>query len=94
MGVKLAAAMGAEVTVFSTSKSKVRPMPNGLSAAHFAFSSDSAAMSSLKERFDLLISTISAQYDVNVYLQLLKVDGTMVLVGVPPKALGLLKRTI
>jgi uncharacterized zinc-type alcohol dehydrogenase-like protein len=87
MGVKLAAAMGAEVTVFSTSKSKESDARR-LGAAHFALSSDPAGMSKLKDRFDLLISTISAQYEVNPFLELLKVDGTMVLLGVPPKALA------
>jgi uncharacterized zinc-type alcohol dehydrogenase-like protein len=87
MGVKLAAAMGAEVTVFSTSKSKEADARR-LGAAHFALSSDKAGMSQLKDRFDLLISTVSAQYEVNPFLELLKVDGTMVLVGVPPKALA------
>jgi len=86
MGVKLAAAMGAEVTVFSTSKSKEADARR-LGAAHFSLSSDKTGMASLKDRFDLLISTISAQYEVNPFLELLKVDGTMVLVGVPAKAL-------
>ncbi|HVO32448.1 MAG TPA: NAD(P)-dependent alcohol dehydrogenase, partial [Elusimicrobiota bacterium] len=88
MGVKLAAAMGAEVTVFSTSRSKEADARR-LGAAHFILSSDSAGMSRLKERFDLLVSTISAPYDVNAFLALLKVDATMVMVGVPPKALAL-----
>jgi len=87
MGVKLAAAMGAEVTVFSTSKSKEADAKR-LGAAHFALSSDKSAMAALKERFDLLVSTVSAQYEVNPFLELLKVDGTMVLVGVPAKSLG------
>jgi len=87
MGVKLAAAMDAEVTVFSTSKSKEADARR-LGAAHFALSSDPAGMSQLKNRFDLLVSTVSAQYEVNPFLELLKVDGTMALVGVPPKALG------
>ena len=86
MGVKLAAAMGAEVTVFSTSKSKEADAKR-LGAAHFALSSDKAGMAALKDRFDLVISTISAQYEVNPFLEFLKVDGTMVLVGVPPKPL-------
>ena len=88
MGVKLAAAMGAEVTVFSTSKSKEADARR-LGAAHFALSSDKAGMSQLKDRFDLLVSTVSAQYELNPFLELLKVDRTMVLVGVPPKALGI-----
>jgi uncharacterized zinc-type alcohol dehydrogenase-like protein len=73
--------------VFSTSKS-IEADAKRLGAAHFALSSDPAAMAALKERFDLLISTVSAQYEVNPFLELLKVDGTMVLVGVPAKALG------
>jgi len=93
MGVKLAAAMGAEVTVFSTSKSKEADARR-LGADHFALSSDKAEMSQLKDRFDLLISTISAQYEVNPFLELLKVDGTMILLGVPPKALGFEAHTL
>jgi len=60
-----------------------------LGAAHFALSSDKAGMSQLKDRFDLLVSTVSAQYELNPFLELLKVDRTMVLIGVPPKALGI-----
>jgi len=88
MGVKLAAAMGAEVTVFSTSKSKEADARR-LGADHFALSSDKAEMSQLKDRFDLLISTISAQYEVNPFLELLKVDGTMILLESLPRRSGL-----
>jgi uncharacterized zinc-type alcohol dehydrogenase-like protein len=86
MGVKIAAAMGAEVTVFSTSKFKEADARR-LGAAHFTLSSDKVGMAQLKNRFDLLISTISAQYELNSFIELLKVDGTMVMVGVPAKEL-------
>jgi uncharacterized zinc-type alcohol dehydrogenase-like protein len=82
MGVKLAVAMGADVTVFSTTKSKEADARR-LGAVHFAMSSDKAAMAKMKDRFDLVVSTISARYDLNAYIELLKVDGAMVLVGVP-----------
>jgi uncharacterized zinc-type alcohol dehydrogenase-like protein len=54
-----------------------------LGAHHFAVSSDAAQMKSLANSFDFILSTISAAHDYNQYLQLLKVNGTMVIVGLP-----------
>jgi uncharacterized zinc-type alcohol dehydrogenase-like protein len=85
MGVKIAAAMGAEVTVISTSPSKEADAKR-LGASHFANSKDEAQMKALHQHFDIIINTVSAKHDYNMFLHLLALDGTMVLVGVPPDA--------
>ena len=85
MGVKLAAAMGAEVTMLSTSRAKEADARR-LGAHEFALTTDRATFKRLGGRFDLLLDTISAPHDLNAYLALLKVDGAMVLVGAPPAA--------
>ncbi len=82
MGVKLAKAMGAEVTVLSTSPSK-RNDALALGASHFASTSDKATFKSLAGSFDFILDTVSAPHEYNAYLNLLKVDGTMILVGAP-----------
>ena len=83
MAVKLAAAMGCEVTVLSTSESK-REDAIALGAHDFAATGDGGVFQSHAERFDLIVDTVSAQHDYNAYLGLLKADGTMVLLGIPP----------
>ncbi len=83
MAVKIAAAMGAEVTMLSTSKSKEADART-LGAHGFGLTSDPATFKRLAKTFDLLIDTISAAHDYNAYLSLLKIDGAMVLLGVPP----------
>lgn len=85
MGIKLAASMGAEVTVFSTSKTK-EPDAKRLGATNFVNSTDGEAMGRLSGRFNLILSTISAPYDVNPYLSLLRPDSALVMLGVPPAA--------
>ena len=85
MAVKLAAAMGAEVTVLSTSKSKEKDALK-LGAHHFTVTKDPGQLADHRSYFNLLINTVSAKHDLNLYLSLLKVDGTMVLLGVPPEA--------
>ena len=85
MAVKLAAAMGAEVTVLSTSESK-REAALALGANEFAVTRDPATFKQLANRFDLVIDTVSGQHDYNAYLSLLKFDGTMVLLGIPVDA--------
>jgi alcohol dehydrogenase (NADP+) len=82
MGVKLAHAMGADVTVLSHSLAKADDGKR-MGADHFYATSDDATFTKLKGTFDLLINTVSAEMDWNKYLELLKVDGTMVLVGIP-----------
>ncbi|GEJ58099.1 NAD(P)-dependent alcohol dehydrogenase [Anaeromyxobacter diazotrophicus] len=84
MAVKLAAAMGAEVTMLSTSKRKEADARR-LGAHEFGLTSDQATFKKLGNRFDLIIDTISAPHDYNAYLGMVKVDGTMVLLGVPPQ---------
>jgi uncharacterized zinc-type alcohol dehydrogenase-like protein len=85
MGVKLAHGMGAEVTVLSHSLSKQADAKR-LGADHFYATSNPETFTGLQRAFDLIINTVSAEIDLNAYLNLLKVDGTMVLVGVPEKA--------
>ena len=82
MAVKLAAAMGAEVTVLSTSESK-REAALALGATHFGATRDPDTFKQLAGRFDLVIDTVSGQHDYNAYLSLLKFDGNMVLLGIP-----------
>jgi uncharacterized zinc-type alcohol dehydrogenase-like protein len=83
MAVKLAASMGAEVTMLSTSRSKEADARR-LGAHHFALTSDKATFRKLAGRFDLIVDTISAQHDYQAYLGMLRALGTMVVVGVPP----------
>ncbi|ESQ88159.1 zinc-binding dehydrogenase [Asticcacaulis sp. AC460] len=82
MGVKLAHAMGAEVTVLSQSLSK-KDDALRLGADHYYATNDADTFTQLAGSFDLIINTVSAVIDWNAYLNLLKIDGTMVLVGVP-----------
>ncbi|MFZ4058789.1 MAG: NAD(P)-dependent alcohol dehydrogenase [Ferruginibacter sp.] len=84
MGVKFAVSFGAEVTVLSTSPSKEQDAI-ALGAHHFAVSKDAETMKKLAGTFDFILSTISAPHDYNQYLQLLTLNGTMVVVGVPPQ---------
>lgn len=84
MGVKFAVAMGAEVTVFSTSPSKEEGARR-LGAHHFVVTKDPANLLEMANQFDLILDAVSAPHDLNLYLNLLKLDGTMVLVGAPDK---------
>ncbi len=86
MAVKLAHAMGAEVTVLSQSLSK---KDDGLKmgATHYYATSDPETFGKLEKTFDLIINTVSAKIDINQYLKMLKADGTLVLVGAPSEAL-------
>ncbi len=82
MAVKFAASFGAEVTMLSSSPSKEADAKK-LGAHHFALTSDKETMKSLTKKFDFILNTVSAQHDYNTYLQLLKTNGTMIVVGVP-----------
>ena len=86
MGVKIAAAMGAEVTVLSQSLKKQEDALR-LGAEHYYATSDPSTFEILRGHFDLIINTVSADIDVDEYLSLLALDGTMVLVGLPSKPL-------
>jgi uncharacterized zinc-type alcohol dehydrogenase-like protein len=81
MAVKLAHAMGAEVTVLSSSDKK-RADAHRLGARHYVVTSE-ATLEALTGRFDLILNTVSANIDLNPYLATLRRDGTMVLLGVP-----------
>jgi uncharacterized zinc-type alcohol dehydrogenase-like protein len=82
MGVKLAVAMGADVTVLSTSEGK-RADALELGAHHFVSVKNPEQLKSVTNHFDLILNTISADHDYNQYMNLLKRDGTMVLLGLP-----------
>jgi len=84
MAVKLAASMGAEVTVLSTSRSKEADARR-LGAQGFEVTKDEGIFKKLAGRFDIIIDTISAPHDYNQYLRMLRPKGAMVLVGVPPQ---------
>jgi len=86
MAVKIASAMGAEVTVLSQTLGK---KDDGLAfgAAHYHATGDPATFEVLKNSFDLIINTVSAPIDMGAYLSLLRLDGTLVSVGAPPQPL-------
>ena len=84
MAVKFAVAMGAEVTMLSTSASKEKDAKK-LGAHKFANTSDDQSFRTFSNYFDLIVNTVSAQHDYNQYLNLLNINGTMVLLGAPPK---------
>lgn len=87
MGVKIASAMGAEVVLFTTSKSKVEDAKR-LGAKSAILSTDPSEMQGQSGTFDFILDTVSADHDVNAYLAMLKPHGTMVLVGAPEKPLS------
>ena len=82
MGVKIAKAMGARVTVLSHSPSK-REDALRLGADDFLATKEESVFAGNKRKFDLILDTVSADHDYNAYLGLLKRDGVMVLVGLP-----------
>ncbi len=84
MGVKLAVAMGATTTVFSHSANK-RDDAKRLGASAFVDTSDPANVSALRGAFDLIINTVSADLDLQPYLECLRLNGTLVIVGLPSK---------
>jgi alcohol dehydrogenase (NADP+) len=82
VGVKLGAAMGADVTVLSQSLKK---MEDGLrlGAKHYYATSERDTFKKLRNNFDLILNTVSANLNLGDYLQLLDVDGTLVELGIP-----------
>ena len=84
MGVKFAHALGAHVTVFSHSESK-RADALGMGADDFIVTTDGAVFETHKKQFDLIINTVSAPIDLNDYLELIALDGTLVMVGLAPE---------
>ena len=87
MGVKLAKAMGAEVIVFTTSPSKVEDARR-LGADDVVLSNDTARMGQYAGKLHFVINAVSAHHDINLYLNLLKVDGALALVGAPEDPLS------
>ncbi len=82
VGVKIAKAMGAHVTVLSHSPNKAEDARR-LGADDFLATRDADVFAKNGKRFDFILDTVSAQHDYNAYLGMLKRDGTMVLVGLP-----------
>jgi len=85
MAVKLAVAMGAEVTVLSTSPNKEADAKE-LGAHKFVVTKDAEQLKSVSNYFDFILNTVSAPLDLGLYVNLLRRDGTMILLGVPPEA--------
>ena len=83
MAVKLAVSMGAEVTMLSHSAWKQADAER-LGAHKFVLTTDEAQVKSVTGYFDFILDTVSAEHDYNFYLALLRTNGTMVCVGVPP----------
>lgn len=84
MGVQIAAAMGAEVSVISQTRSKEADGKK-FGATNYYATSEEGTLEKLRGTFDLVLSTISADYDVDAILGTLKVGGTLVNVGAPEK---------
>ncbi len=82
MGVKLAKATGAEVIVFTTSPSKVEDAKR-LGADEVVLSKDEDQMERYSGKLHFVLDAVSAQHDINAYLSLLRVDGSLALVGAP-----------
>ncbi|MEX2475704.1 NAD(P)-dependent alcohol dehydrogenase [Marinobacter sp.] len=94
MGVKFAKALGAEVTIFTRSESKVAEAKKQ-GADHVVISSDDAQMKAAAETFDFMLDTVPVQHDLNPYLNCLNYDGTHIIVGLlepvePPLEAGAL----
>ncbi|MEU9476262.1 NAD(P)-dependent alcohol dehydrogenase [Streptomyces sp. NPDC048191] len=93
MGVKIAAALGAEVTVLSQS---LRKKEDGLKlgATHYHATSDPKTFEDLKGTFDIILNTVSAPLDFDAYLSLLRTDGAMVNVGIPEEPVRILLSSV
>jgi len=84
MAVKLGVSFGAEVTVLSTSPSK-KADAISLGAHDFVVTTDTADAARAANRFDFILDTLSAVHDYNTYLAMLKTEGTLVCLGLPPE---------
>jgi alcohol dehydrogenase (NADP+) len=93
IGVKIAAALGAEVTVLSQSLSK---QEDGLrlGAQHYYATNDKQTFKDLRGTFDLIINTVSANLPMDDYMRLLRLDGSLVILGLPDKPLAVQPFTI
>jgi len=83
MAIKFAVSFGAEVTVLSTSPGKKGDALK-LGAHNFVITKDEEQVKSVANTFDFILDTLSASHDYNMYVGMLKVDGTLVCVGLPP----------
>lgn len=83
MALKFAHSLGAHVTQFTTSENKVADAKR-LGADEVIISKDSSQMDKVKGSFDFILDCVSAEHDINAYLSLLRLDGTICLVGLPP----------
>jgi uncharacterized zinc-type alcohol dehydrogenase-like protein len=86
MGIKIAKAMGAQVIAFTTSESKFEEAKR-LGADDVVLSKDEEQMARYQGKLHFILDAVSADHDVNTYLNLLRVDGAMTLVGVPEQPL-------
>jgi uncharacterized zinc-type alcohol dehydrogenase-like protein len=86
MGVKFARAFGAHVVLFTTSPGKIEDGKR-LGAHEVVVSTNAAEMAGHSGSFDFILDAVSADHDINAYLSLLKLDGTLTLVGAPAKPL-------
>ena len=84
MGVKFAVALGAHTTVFSHSPSKESDA-KAMGAHEFVVTKDPKNFAQLSKDYDLILNTVSADMDLTPFLDLLKLDGTLVLIGLPGK---------
>jgi uncharacterized zinc-type alcohol dehydrogenase-like protein len=84
MGLKFAKALGAHTTVFSHSPSKESDARN-MGADDFVVTNDPTTLASLPANFDLILNTVSADLNLEEYLRLLKIDATLVVIGLPGK---------
>jgi alcohol dehydrogenase (NADP+) len=84
MAVKFAASFGCEVTVLSTSPAKEEDAKR-LGAHKFVFTKDQEQVQSMGNYFDFIIDTVATPHDCNLYMNMLKTDGTLIYLGVPPE---------
>jgi uncharacterized zinc-type alcohol dehydrogenase-like protein len=82
MAVKFAVAMGAEVTMLSTTPSKINDAKK-LGAHHFVLSTDHTAMKKHSGHFDVVLDAVSSSHDYEIYLKLLDLHGKLLVVGLP-----------
>ena len=88
MGVKFAHAFGAEVVLFTTSPGKSEDAKR-LGANEVVISKDADAMNAHANSFDFILDTVSAKHDMDAYLALLKREGTLTMLGVPPEPVSI-----
>jgi alcohol dehydrogenase (NADP+) len=88
MGLKFAHSMGAETVLFTTSAGKVADGQK-LGAKEVVVTKDAAAVAKHRGSFDFILDCVSAPHDVNQYLDLLRLNGTMCLVGLPEKPVAI-----